>query len=179
MLIAVGSTNPVKIEAVKEAFSIYFKNIKAIGIETDSKVSAMPYGDREAISGAINRAKGALKTGEADFGVGLEGAYRRVGKYGYFESPWFAIINKKGIVSLSGGGGFLIPENIVKEIKKGKELGEIMDKITGVANSKQKMGAIGFFTRGVIDRKHYYRDYIIMALIKFINKNSNKLVRQK
>lgn len=169
MLIAVGSKNPVKIEAVKEAFNIYFKDVKVLGVEVKSGVSIMPFGDTEAIKGAINRAKKSLRLGHADYGVGLEGAYRKVGKHGYFESPWFAIVDKKGTISLSGGGGFPLPKIITDQLLKGKELGEVMDKLTGVANTKQKMGAIGYFTHGAINRKQYYKNYIIMALIKFIN----------
>lgn len=169
MFVVVGSTNPVKIEAVKEAFITYFKDVKVIGIKTDSKVSAMPFGDKEAIRGALNRAKQALKNTQADFGVGLEGAYRKVSKYGYFESPWFAIIDKRGILSLAGGGGFPLPKNIVDQLLIGRELGDVIDEVSGVSNSKHKMGAIGYFTKGAIDRKLYYKNYIIMALTKFIN----------
>jgi len=172
MIVAVGSKNPVKIEAVKEAFEIYFPKVKILCFELDSGVSSMPYGDKEIIKGAINRAKKARDLGKADYGVGIEGGYKKVHKQGYFESPWFAIMDKKGNVGLSGGGGFMLPDLIIDELKKGKELGEVMDKVSGISNSKQKDGAIGFFTKGIINRKLYYKNYIIMALIKFINKET-------
>jgi len=171
MIVAVGSKNPIKVRAVEEAFKIYFPKIKVIDSESDSLVSSMPFGDDEAIAGAMNRARNAIKEHNADFGVGLEGAYRKVSKYGYFESPWFVIIDRKGNIGLSGGGGFLLPTIVVKKLKEGMELGDIMDEITGITNSKQKQGAIGFFTNGVIDRRKYYKNYIIMALSRFLHKD--------
>lgn len=170
MLVAVGSKNPAKISAVRSAFLKFFKKVEVVSLDVESGVSKQPFGDEEAIVGAINRAKEAMKKSNADFGVGLEGAYRKVGKFGYFESPWFAVVDKNGKIGLAGGGGFCLPLRVVKELKKGEEMGDVMDKITGVSNSKQKMGAVGYLTNGVIDRKKYYEDYVIMAMARFLHK---------
>lgn len=168
--IAVGSKNPVKINAVKEAFRKYFKKIIVTAVEAKSRVSNQPKSEEEAIKGAINRARFAIKSVQADFGVGIEGSVRKVQNYGEIEAPWFVIIDKEGLMGMAGGGGFLIPKKVSLEIRKGKELGQIIDELAKTSNSKQKMGAIGFFTKGVIDRKEYYKNYVIMALVKFINK---------
>ena len=70
----VGSKNPVKIEAVRNAFSKYFKNIEIIGLNVGSGVSNQPKSDEETIGGAKNRATQCLtKDNEADFGIGIEG----------------------------------------------------------------------------------------------------------
>ena len=45
MKILVGSQNPVKIEATKEAFLKYFEKVEVMGIEVDSKVSSQPIGE--------------------------------------------------------------------------------------------------------------------------------------
>ncbi|RLG70112.1 MAG: inosine/xanthosine triphosphatase, partial [Candidatus Iainarchaeum archaeon] len=68
MLIAVGTTNPVKIEAVRSAIQKLWHNAKVQGIYAESGVSYQPKGDEEAIRGAINRAKSALEKLDADFG---------------------------------------------------------------------------------------------------------------
>ena len=57
MKILVGSQNPVKIEATKEAFSTYFGKVEVRGIKVDSKVSNQPTND-ETFHGARNRAFG-------------------------------------------------------------------------------------------------------------------------
>ncbi len=56
--VAVGSMNPVKIEAVKLAFKKVFpkKQLEIVGVEVDSGVSVQPMNDRESIKGAKNRA---------------------------------------------------------------------------------------------------------------------------
>ncbi|KKS04790.1 MAG: putative non-canonical purine NTP phosphatase [Candidatus Curtissbacteria bacterium GW2011_GWA2_41_24] len=79
MKIAVGSTNPVKIEAAKRAFGKVWpkKKLEIVGIEVPSGVSQQPMTDKEAVKGARNRAKVAIKSARADFGVGLEGGLQK------------------------------------------------------------------------------------------------------
>ena len=82
MNIAVGSLNPVKLAAVKEAFSIVWPDTvwDVIGVEVISGVSAQPMSDIESIKGAINRAKISITELEADYGVGLEGGLQKIGE---------------------------------------------------------------------------------------------------
>ena len=166
MKIAVGSQNPVKIEAVKRAFRKAFEECEIIGISISSEVSDMPMSLEEAIKGAKNRAKRAIKKLKADFGVGLEGGFEET-KVGTFLSGFVAIIDKKGRWGLGKAHGILMPEKIVKEVKQGKELGEVMDEITGLKNTKQHDGAVGFFTRGLISRTQSFETATIYALARF------------
>ncbi len=55
MKILVGSKNPVKLNAVKEAFSLYFENIEIVSISVPSNVSDQPINE-ETYEGAKNRA---------------------------------------------------------------------------------------------------------------------------
>jgi inosine/xanthosine triphosphatase len=71
MKILVGSTNPVKVQAVKEAFSRFFKGVEVVGRKVDSGVPDQPFGD-DTFRGARNRAYALMKD-RADFYVGLEG----------------------------------------------------------------------------------------------------------
>ena len=65
MKILVGSKNPVKIEATREAFSSYFKDIEVEGVEVKSSVSEQPL-DEETFDGAEHRAKVLKKLNEND-----------------------------------------------------------------------------------------------------------------
>src|SRR5207249_9006643 len=67
----VGSTNPVKVRAVANVFRGLFpkRRPQVKPVDVTSKVSEQPF-EVEAIEGAINRAREALK--EADYGVGIE-----------------------------------------------------------------------------------------------------------
>ncbi len=174
MKVLVGSENPVKIEAVKEAFSRFFKRVEVIGIKVGSKVSAQPINE-EVFEGARNRAMELKKINEekalgAEFFVGIEGGIIKL------ISRWFVfggmcIVDNKRKIGYGTSPFFELPETITQHLLNGIELGDIMDKITGEHNTKQKQGAIGFFTRGMIDRKTFYVDGLIVALIPFINED--------
>jgi inosine/xanthosine triphosphatase len=172
MKVLVGSTNPVKVESVKEAFSKYFKGVQAIGMKADSKVPEQPKED-ETFEGAKNRALFLKKMNDeknlgADFFVGLEGGITK--RY----SQWFAfggmcIIDSRGRIGFGASPHIPLPDGVVKELLSGKELGVIMDEVAGDSNVKQKYGAMGFFTKGVLDRKGFYVDGLIAALAPFVS----------
>ena len=81
MVVAVGSGNPVKLNAVKAAFRRAFPDrvLQVYGVPASSGVRSQPLGDAETKLGAVNRATDAAKLfaeqhGQvADFTVGLEG----------------------------------------------------------------------------------------------------------
>ena len=81
MKIAVGSTNPTKINAARIAFEKVFPNesIDVVGVKVSSGIPDQPVGDPQTIQGSINRAKRALKESNADFGVGQEGGMNKIG----------------------------------------------------------------------------------------------------
>ncbi len=80
--VAVGSTNPCKIEAVRKAFCQIFSSDE-ISIEISSHsvpsgVADQPFGDEETRDGAMNRALAAYNAeARCDFGVGLEGGLEK------------------------------------------------------------------------------------------------------
>jgi len=172
--VVVGSQNPVKIEAAKEAFCNYFSDVEIIGIEIDSKVSPQPIGER-TLEGARNRALGAKKVNDkgklgGKYFVGIEGGILEL------FSRWFAlsamcIIDDKGRAEYGTSPLFEIPENIANRLLNGVELGEVIDNLVGEQDSKRKQGAAGYFTKGVIDRERIYTDGLIAALVPFLNEN--------
>ncbi len=174
MKILVGSKNPVKIDSVKNAFSKYFSDIQIIGIHAESGVSPQPIND-ETFEGAKNRAeelknKNITEGLNADYFVGIEGGIAK------FFNQWFAlglicIIDKEGKIGFGSSPLFELPKSITKELLKGIELGDVMDKITGNHNTKQKEGAIGYFTKGRMDRTELYMHGLITALIPFLHKD--------
>jgi len=172
MKILVGSKNPVKIDAVREAFSSYFDSLDVSGREVDSKVSAQPI-NSETFTGAKNRADGLFILAKKenlpiDYFVGIEGGILEE------HGQWFAlgcicIKNNKGETSFGTSALFPLPSVIVKELLNGKELGHVIDELAGDQNSKQKGGAIGYLTNGIISRKELYKQGIISALATFLH----------
>ncbi len=168
MKIAIGSTNPVKFEAVKDGLKEAFSGADFVAIEVMSGVSDQPIGDEETKKGAINRAKEALKATHADLGVGLEGGIEET-EHGMMGTVWCAIVDGKGKVSLGGGLHAHVPESVAQKIRKGMELGKAMDELTGKQNTKHKEGAIGILTKGLIDRKKAYESLVRLASTKFVS----------
>ncbi|HUW21433.1 MAG TPA: inosine/xanthosine triphosphatase [Candidatus Bathyarchaeia archaeon] len=167
MKVAVGSLNPVKIKAAKMAFIKVFGDCRVIGVSVSSGVSDTPLTIEEAIRGAKNRARRAIRKTEADFGVGLEGTFEPT-SLGNFLCGFVAIVDNKNRWGFAKGSGFLMPEKIVNEVKTGKELGCIMDKITGIKKIKQHQGATGYFTKNLISRTQSFEQTLIYALSRFI-----------
>ncbi len=174
MKVLVGSENPVKIAATQEAFACYFDGIKVLGIKIDSSVSEQPIND-EVFTGARNRARtlrniNQKKRLEGNFFVGIEGGIMQL------ESKWFAfggicILDKEGREGYGTSPFFELPPKITKHLLRGMELGNVMDNLTGDTNTKQKQGAVGYFTKGVLKRKDYYLNGLLMALIPFLHRD--------
>jgi inosine/xanthosine triphosphatase len=166
MKIAIGSTNPVKVNAAKRALRSVYPNAKFLGIAVDSGVPAQPMGDRQTIRGAIGRAKRALKQTGADLAVGLEGGLIRT-RYGLMSSAWCALVDPTGKVGLGGGMHFHMPDRVAHGINQGRELGDVMDELTGEKDIKKKMGAVGVLTKGLLNRTQEYAHLVKLALVKF------------
>jgi non-canonical (house-cleaning) NTP pyrophosphatase len=72
-LVAVGSTNPVKIPAVRAVISRVAPGAKVEGRPVASTVWDQPWGDEETARGARARAIAAHQAFGADLGIGMEG----------------------------------------------------------------------------------------------------------
>jgi inosine/xanthosine triphosphatase len=142
--VAVGSTNPVKINAVRRAFRLLCSAIVE-GVAVDSGVPPQPVGFREVIAGAVNRAVNALSEG-FDYGVGVEAGLVDTGAE-QIELQVAAIVGPGGRVSLGLSQGFMIPPAWVEEVHKRVELGDIAARETGRAGIGEKLGLIGFHGR--------------------------------
>lgn len=166
--IAIGSKNPVKVKAVKNAVRRIWPNVDFYSIDVDSGISNQPRSNEEAIEGALNRARLSLEKIMADLGVGLEGCTFDT-EYGMFVTGWVAVVDRYGRLGLGTSGGVLLPENIAVEIRDGKELGPVMDSFLGQYNIKHKQGTIGVLTNGLISRTKSFEIAVIYALARFIN----------
>ncbi len=166
MIIAIGSTNPVKLNAVKIALKSIYKKARFISVNVASKVKDQPNSIKETKLGAKNRSLSALKLAKADLAVGLEGGVFKVDNE-LFNIAWCAIVDKKGTLSFGGGMCFTVPNKIAKGIQKGHEMGDLIDKLTNQTNVKKKGGAISIFTNNLTTRTEEYISLVKMAMTKY------------
>lgn len=170
MKVAIGSKNPVKIAAVKEAFEKIWpdKEFSFEGIEVASGVSDQPMSDEESIKGGTTRAQLAIEALNADFGVGLEGGLQEIsGKW--FDCGWIVVVDRQGGEGVGSSIKMITPPKMMELIHKGVELGHVNDIIFQKTNSKQGNGHFGHMTNDAITRQSGYRDGIISALAVFLH----------
>ncbi len=167
--IAVASKNPVKIDACKIAFSKYFENIEVFAFSVPSNVSPQPISLEETYKGALNRAKNLKsKLNHVDFYLGLESGIINTNYNFALAGGVVVIIDKRDRLSFALTPYFPLPQKVMKNITKGKELGEVMKDLIK-KDVKQKEGAIGIFSKGEITRKDLFIPTVISALLPFLN----------
>jgi len=168
MKIVLASENPVKLDAVRSGFSIFFQTVDIECITTASGVSSQPLTDRETLLGARNRVAEARKRiHDADFWVGIEGGVQAEEK-GLVAFAW-VVIHSAGKSGESRTATFQLPEKVAHLIAGGLELGAANDMIFKTLNSKQTNGAVGLLTQNKTNRTELYKQAVILALIPFVN----------
>ncbi|MFD1777584.1 DUF84 family protein [Fredinandcohnia salidurans] len=174
--IAIGTKNPAKVDAIIQGFA----GIEAKFHQTSvsSGVSAQPFSDEETIQGAINRAKSALEKEGTDIGIGLEGGVVET-EFGMFLCNWGAIVDKDNDPIIAGGARILLPSEIARELKKGIELGDVMEDFTKQKDIRKAEGAIGIFTNQYVNRKDMFTHVVKLLIGQFayrrkLSHNCNK-----
>jgi len=149
MRIVIGSKNPAKITAVQNSFGQ--EDTEFTSIDIPSGVNDQPFSDEETIRGAVNRAVGALKHGNGDIGIGLEGGVQET-SHGLLLCNWGALAASGREPVIAGGARFLLPEEVAVRLRAGEELGPVMDDYAKKKNVRKQEGAVGIFTNGLVNR---------------------------
>jgi inosine/xanthosine triphosphatase len=175
MKIGVGSMNAVKIQAVKDAVSLYpelFTTAEVSGVEVQVEEFGHPKNMEEVTQGAVDRAKQALIGN--DFGFGLESGLVKVPhtRTGYLEIQMCAIYDGKNIY-IGSSPGFEWPPKVTELIASGKADGSQAFRMAGFTQNEkqgaQKGGIIGILTKGRVPREDQLRYSIMMALVQLEN----------
>lgn len=148
--IAIGSKNPVKIQAVKNALNN--GNIQIIPYAAVSKVRSQPLSNEETLQGAINRARDCLENTQSDVAIGLEAGVVFIEDKVYL-CHWGAIADRDQNIYFTNGPLVLLPSSFCIALKEEKNLEDIMHYSTGIDNLGAKEGAIGVFTQNRLNRE--------------------------
>ncbi|MEM8892941.1 MAG: inosine/xanthosine triphosphatase [Bacteroidota bacterium] len=167
--VIIASRNPVKINCVKETFEVVFagERYSYEGISVPSGVADQPMSDEETLQGALNRAKNARSAQDADYHVGIEGGISDDGVI-MTAFAWVVILSEKKI-GKARTSTFELPQKIADLVRNGVELGHADDQVFQRENSKEKDGAVGILTSGLLHRTEYYKQAVLLALVPFIN----------
>ncbi len=167
--IVVGSLNPVKVNAVRNAIAPLFEHcaIDCQGMHAPSGVADQPMTAAETRDGAINRVAYCQQHSEADFYVAMEGG---VDLFEHGASTFaYVVIADNHKQSVGRSANLPLPHNIYQALVEGEELGDVMDRVFNMKNIKQKGGAIGLLTNGHATRESTYTQALILAMAPFLH----------
>ena len=169
MKVVVGSKNPVKLKATWNVLKRIYSQMGVKAKHVDSGVPDQPIGLDITIQGAINRAKNAFSE-EFDLSVGIESGLLEVPHSitGYLDLQWCAIYDGEK-TTLGVSAGFEYPPMVIEQVMGGKEVGDVMDQVTGVDRLGEKKGAVSHLSRGLLDRTGNTEQCVLMAMIPRMN----------
>ena len=165
--VIVGSTNPVKIAAVRAVILRIASEAIVTGVAVPSGVPDQPFGDEETQQGARVRAHGALASG-ASLGIGLEGGVVRQPDGSLRSCAWAVIVDATGREGMGGSLSMPLPPAVAERVLGGEELGLAMDAVAQVVGTKHGQGAVGILTAGLVDRQRAYEPIIAYALAPWL-----------
>lgn len=170
MRIGVGSTNPVKVQAVRELALVYdlLRDADIISFDVASQVSDQPKSIGETVQGAKNRAKAAFEG--CDLGFGLESGFIEVPgtQTDMLDCGVCAIYNGK-CYAIGISPAFECPPRVMGLVrKKGYDLNQAFFEAGLTTNPRigSDEGAVGLLTKGRVTRLHYTKLSIMMAMIQ-------------
>jgi inosine/xanthosine triphosphatase len=137
-------------------------------VEASSGVPDQPWGDEETVRGARTRASAALAASGADLAVAFEGGVVSEDDGALRTCAWAAVVDRAGHEAVGGSLAMPLPPAVAAMVRAGAELGLAMDALTEGHNTKQKLGAVGILTAGLLDRQRAYEVILTYALTRWL-----------
>jgi inosine/xanthosine triphosphatase len=181
--IALGSDRAAKIMAVRAsvariaAIDSAWAEANVVARSVTTNIPAMPLNDWQLMQGARERAlavRDSLRSRriEADIYVGLEGGFHSIsieGEWHTFLRGWaYATDGEKG--SFGAAPSISVPPAIVKSVIEGRrELGLVIDEVSGGRDVRSRQGAWGVLSRDLVTRSLSFELALIAAFAPFYN----------
>ena len=150
-------------------------NVVARAVETN--IPAMPLTDWQLMQGARERAlavRDVLRSRrlDAEIYVGLEGGFHSIsieGEWHTFLRGWaYATDGKTGCFGSSPS--ITVPNALARKVIEGrKELGLVIDEVSGKRDVRSREGAWGVLTRDLVTRSMSFEVALIAAFAPFYN----------
>lgn len=171
--VAVGTANRIKVRAVADAFVAAFPHVRCVvrAVPTRSGVPEQPT-EAATFRGAENRARTALRRDRrADYGVGIEaGLLRTPALRRHLDVQCVFVVDKQGGVSASHGAGFYYPRWMEKDVVRGKTVSAVLGPLARNPRLGSTTGAVGFLSKGALDRRELTRHAVLLALVPRISR---------
>jgi inosine/xanthosine triphosphatase len=183
VIVALGSARAAKIMAVRAACARVaavapaWKDAEIVARAVESGVPAMPLTDMQLMRGARERAERAgelLSRGgqRADLCVGLEGGFHSItydGRRHTFLRGW-AYATDGARSSFGAAPSVEVPAEIVRRVEgQNRELGAVVDEISGERDVRSRQGAWGLLSRDLLTRSQSFEAALVAAFAPFYN----------
>lgn len=181
--IALGSDRAAKIMAVRACVARVaeidssWAEVNVVARAVSTNAPAMPLTDWELMQGARERALAVrdLLRGqrlEAEIYVGLEGGFHSIsieGEWHTFLRGWaYATDGKNGTFGASPS--ITVPDALAKKVIEGRrELGLVIDEVSGKRDTRSREGAWGVLSRDLVTRSLSFELALIAAFAPFYN----------
>jgi inosine/xanthosine triphosphatase len=182
--VALGSDRAAKIMAVRASIARVatidssWLEATVLARRVETNVPAMPMNDWELMQGARERAlavRDLLRTQrrDADIFVGLEGGFHSVsieGEWHIFLRGWAYATDGKNS-AFGATPSISVPSSLAKKVIEGRrELGLVIDEVTGVTDVRSRQGAWGILSRDLVTRAMSFELALIAAFAPFYNR---------
>lgn len=182
--IALGSDRAAKIMAVRSCVArvaqidSHWADANVVARAVSTNAPAMPLTDWDLMQGARERAlavRDLLRNQrlEAEIYVGLEGGFHSIsieGEWHTFLRGWaYATDGKEGAFGASPS--ITVPAALAKKVIEGRrELGLVIDEVSGKRDTRSREGAWGVLSRDLVTRSLSFELALIAAFAPFYNR---------
>lgn len=176
MKIAIGTLRAPKVEGIKQGvaecpyFDAVRDDIEYLTRDVSSDISHMPTTFAMAMAGAKNRADNLRKESiVADYYVGIEGGTAYMGERAVIFGCVY-VRDTQGVGHYGFSAMAEVPRVCVRMIyDEGKELGPIMEALSGVTDIRSANGSFGAWTDDMFTRKDEFVMAFKAAIAPFYN----------
>ncbi|MHA1777654.1 MAG: DUF84 family protein [Promethearchaeota archaeon] len=196
ILAAIGTANNLKRKAVESVLKRFYPHSK-ISVVTHvvaTNISHQPIGFSEIYQGAFTRAQKIQDfinkqdiwklelEAHQKFYIGIEAGLVEYSSLSskYLAHSFCVILDENGQMGTGISPGWEYPLEITQKLTANRdlELADVMGEISGDADIREKEGAVGYFSRGLISRMDLAQWGIKMALIPFLSPEAYKKVQE-
>lgn len=167
MNVYVATRNRIKLQAVRDAWEAWHRDVEAnVGaVDPPAGLPEQPLGD-DVARGAIARAEAGPTRSDADFGIGVEaGVVQLPGSDRWFNTRVCAILDREERLSLGFSSGFEPPCTIVESVLHRDEMREVLRGRYALGEEEANRGLIYQLPAGCVDRLELAKDAVTMALL--------------
>ncbi len=174
--VRVGSTNPPKLEGVRQALAAYLEELETIPVDVESGVPDQPIGYPQIQEGARNRARAAQESGPCDLAVGYEDGLVEIPGAGWWNVGCAAVVDGERS-GLGFSSGFAYPPACVAPAVEQREpIGGVFDRFWRAHRTEPdrdpsalSVGNVGKLTAGALPRAEYTRHAVLCALVSWLH----------